>query len=261
MKLAVYLVVFIAILLLAGFFVFVINFNKPSLLHAQNNTMTSMSLKQPTTSYQYTDGSNNYYDISANMIRYKPVSSTKSSSGTYSGGQAWHNESIEKDDYKKLEILLEHAFENKDAQIKHRNMGCGTLSKINAQTAIKETIFLDMNSNEKLNLEAQLKKIQEKSITCRLIYPLDIANRSKRPISDEQQPDIKYVLIQTCPPQNDKPTQRQVLFLVFDGREHTRQVIDIEQIFENYEEAYEYAKTHKIAIEQPNNQGIIIPRL
>lgn len=102
-------------------------------------------------SYRYIDGNNNDYLIQTDSIFYYPVSEKESSSGEYNGGGT-KSDKLSGEEFIKIESLIKAIVKDKKNHIDHRLMGCGTLVSGN------KSLFIDMNSPLKLDLENYLKE-------------------------------------------------------------------------------------------------------
>lgn len=102
-------------------------------------------------SYRYIDGNNNDYLIKTDSIFYFPVSEKESSSGEYNGGNP-KSDKLSGEEFIKIESLIKAIVKDKKNHIDNRLMGCGTLVSGN------KSLFIDMNSPLKLDLENYLKE-------------------------------------------------------------------------------------------------------
>ena len=72
--------------------------------------------------YRIVDGSNNQYLVSRTTVEYLPIKKENSSSGVYSGGNAWKKPISEKQ-YQLIQKLFESAANEKSQLRKKRSMG------------------------------------------------------------------------------------------------------------------------------------------
>lgn len=105
-------------------------------------------------SYRYGDGSGNQWQINASSISYEPVTPANSSSGIYSGGEAF-SRAISRAQFEALEQLLLAAWQNKDEQAQQREMGTGSLRQSVLNSPVKNC-YLKSNSALKKQIEQAL---------------------------------------------------------------------------------------------------------
>lgn len=103
--------------------------------------------------YQYSDGNNNTYTITYEMINYYPLGSELSSSGNYNGGCRF-SKPLSKTDYQQIQKLFQKAISNKSIHLKSRVMMSG-LVKIEKDGQIYVYI-LQPGSQEKIAIEEYL---------------------------------------------------------------------------------------------------------
>lgn len=111
------------------------------------------SFSMKTRTYTYIDGNNNTYVLTPSALDYKPVKKEESSSGTYSGGEP-KNVAVTREQYAKLEGIIDLIKKDKANIIKDRQMGCGTLSVNNAKP-----VYIKMASKNKGLLESELQAV------------------------------------------------------------------------------------------------------
>lgn len=109
--------------------------------------------------YNYADGSNNVFMITSDSLEYKPMTPIRSSSGTYSGGEA-KKVSITKDEFEKIESLFNQAIENKSMHIEKRVMMSGMLTVKNGEDS--QTFIFGARSKSKADIEKALRNIINK---------------------------------------------------------------------------------------------------
>lgn len=90
--------------------------------------------------YIYSDGSSNSYNISETQIKYEPVTKEKSSSGTYSGGEA-KTKTLSKADFEKISALFKEAFAAKTDQQQNREMMTGLLIHKKGKKTIEQIVL------------------------------------------------------------------------------------------------------------------------
>jgi len=105
--------------------------------------------------YTYVDGNNNIYTITPDSINYEPITPDESSSGEYSGGEP-KKVQISEQQFLRIEVLIKSILTAKEIQQKNREMGCGTL------LAGKKTIYINSSSQQKADLENELKSVLNK---------------------------------------------------------------------------------------------------
>ena len=110
-----------------------------------------LSFTMKTKTYTYIDGNNNTYVLTSSTLDYKPIKKEESSSGTYSGGEP-KNMAVTREQYVKLEGIIDLIKKDKANIIKDRSMGCGTLAVNNAKP-----IYISMTSKNKGLLESEFQ--------------------------------------------------------------------------------------------------------
>ncbi len=111
------------------------------------------SCMNPTTLYKYADGNGNTYSVSADMLKYDPVSPGNSSSGMYSGGEPWEVP-LSREQYESVASLLEEAIGAREEHQNAREMMTGSVSRTRKD---KVTVILKRNSPIKIKVEEMLK--------------------------------------------------------------------------------------------------------
>lgn len=107
--------------------------------------------------YIYSDGSSNNYNISETQIKYDPVTKEKSSSGTYSGGEA-KIKSLTKADFEKISALFKNAFAAKADQQQNREMMTGLLIQKKGKKTVQQIVL--KSKSEYINkIEVLLKSL------------------------------------------------------------------------------------------------------
>ncbi len=109
--------------------------------------------------YTYADGSGNIYSLTANRIKYDPVTVVNSSSGTYSGGDPV-DKKIDKQSYIKLKGLLDNAIADTGAHIEKRLKGSGKIV-VSGGNQKRVKCILDLNNESKQEIERELQKMVE----------------------------------------------------------------------------------------------------
>lgn len=107
--------------------------------------------------YTYVDGSNNKYRLDKAKLEYVPMTPELSSSGTYSGGEAFAIE-LEKMDLIKVIDVFERALWSEGDQTDQRTMGSGTLLKSLGDESQK--VYLKMKSSAMLEINVLLEGIK-----------------------------------------------------------------------------------------------------
>ena len=102
--------------------------------------------------YEYADGSGNTFLLSSSTLEYLPVTPERSSSGTYSGGEA-KKVSVTESESEQLVAMFEKAISNTSAHQKVREMMTGLIVKGNTKVVLKRS------SPEKTEIEKVLKEI------------------------------------------------------------------------------------------------------
>ena len=123
-------------------------FLRPLILSFFMVSLYSFNVKSK--AYSYTDGNNNTYLIRSTSLEYKPISKENSSSGTYSGGEA-KKITITKEQFSKIESLIDSIRKDKKNIIDSRPMGCGTLAVNDGKP-----IYIALGSTNKNALEKEL---------------------------------------------------------------------------------------------------------
>lgn len=106
------------------------------------------------TSYEYVDGNGNLYSISNFSIMYDPITPKESSTGMYSGGDAYTIK-IEQKHFDKMEMVFKKVIENKSDISETRSKGTGVLIVFPS----KRTYIFKMNSPSKKEIDDIIKLI------------------------------------------------------------------------------------------------------
>ncbi len=86
---------------------------------------------------------------------------------------------------------------------------------------------------------------QEEILPCRFIYQINTNLKSKRQTTEK--PIFKYALLNTCKPFNEKDfPQRQVITVYWEEEVLYREIVLVETVFSNYDEAFSYAKQNQV---------------
>jgi len=103
--------------------------------------------------YSYTDGSNNSYYISEDLIEYDPISPMMSNTGEYSGGPP-AKENINEEQLEQIKIAFEQAAADTENHIENRPKGSGTMTIYSTG----QTFVLRMGAPSISKIEDLLKK-------------------------------------------------------------------------------------------------------
>jgi hypothetical protein len=108
-------------------------------------------------SYEYIDGNGNLYAISKTSIVYDPITAEESSTGTYSGGEAY-TAFIEEKQFNDIEATFKKCIEDQNGQTNTKKMGTGTLVIMPS----KKTYHFEMNSWQKKAIEDAIRLVTKK---------------------------------------------------------------------------------------------------
>lgn len=100
------------------------------------------------TSYEYADGNGNLYSISNTAILYDPITPKESSTGMYSGGEAYTIQ-IEQKHFDQMETVFKKVIENKTDISETRSKGTGALIVFPS----KKTYIFKKNSPSKKDID------------------------------------------------------------------------------------------------------------
>lgn len=109
------------------------------------------------TSYEYVDGNGNLYAISNSSIVYDPVTPEESSTGMYSGGEAY-TAPLEQKQFDQIEATFKKVIEHKEDISETRSMGTGTLIVLPS----KKTYIFKMNSSSKKEIDEVIRLMTKK---------------------------------------------------------------------------------------------------
>lgn len=108
----------------------------------------------PMKKYHYTDAMSNTFVFGADSLQYLPIKPELSSSGVADGGSP-KSTALSKTQFEALDLLAKQALEDVASHIPNRNMGCGTLTLVDATG--EKTVFIAAKAATKAELEAALK--------------------------------------------------------------------------------------------------------
>jgi len=104
------------------------------------------------TSYEYVDGNGNLYAINNTSVVYDPVTPEESSTGMYSGGEAY-TAPLEQKQFDQIQATFNKVVENKNDQTDVRSKGTGTLIVLPAN----KTYIFKMDSPSKKEMEEVIR--------------------------------------------------------------------------------------------------------
>jgi hypothetical protein len=106
--------------------------------------------------YEYFDGNGNGYIISADAIKYIPVTPERSSSGRYSGGQP-KTVFVKPEQYALVKKLLDAAIEKEEVHQADRAMMTGLILRITSSDTTR--VVLNPKAAEKSRIEEALRQL------------------------------------------------------------------------------------------------------
>lgn len=118
---------------------------------------TTTRTNKTMTSYEYVDGNGNLYAISNSSIVYDPVTPEESSTGMYSGGEAY-TAPLEQKQFDQIEATFKKVIEHKEDISETRSMGTGTLIVLPS----KKTYIFKMNSSSKKEIDEVIRLMTKK---------------------------------------------------------------------------------------------------
>jgi hypothetical protein len=105
----------------------------------------------------YSDQNNNVYVVSSDALSYDPITERESSSGVYSGGEAFRV-SLEPSEYEEIINLAQKIANNPEGKSNKREMLTSVLTLVDDR---KESAFILRRSEMRTELESLLQKHKE----------------------------------------------------------------------------------------------------
>jgi hypothetical protein len=110
--------------------------------------------------YHYHDGANNVWSIGTQKVVYQPVTPAMSSSGIYSGGEAFEK-NISETQFAEIEALLKAGAANKSIHEDSRLKGSGMIIELITDTMVGSSYLLPMRSEERAAIESWLGQLKK----------------------------------------------------------------------------------------------------
>lgn len=118
---------------------------------------SSDKMEEKQIEYTYSDGSNNTWRLEGNNLRYEPVQPAMSSSGVYSGGEAY-NLTLSSNESEEIRHMLEETFKAEAEHSELRSMGTGMVVRKN--DGVTKSVILLSDSDLKTQIEDRLQKYE-----------------------------------------------------------------------------------------------------